>query len=146
MAAKPPLTLGAMIATARKAKPWSPQQLGDAVGMVRQGGKAVSPQFIHLKWMWHMTNVNRQRNCSTRSRKPCICISTSYTVRPERVRLSSTPIRRRTRGRGQRSLAFFGGSKRRSLATGRNSSRSSRRDEVRTRLVAGYALTVTRAR
>ena len=47
MATKPPLTLGEMIATARKAKPWSLQQLGDAVGTVREGGKAVSPQFIN---------------------------------------------------------------------------------------------------
>jgi transcriptional regulator with XRE-family HTH domain len=34
-------------ATARKAKPWSLQRLGDALGTVRKGGKAVSPQFIN---------------------------------------------------------------------------------------------------
>jgi transcriptional regulator with XRE-family HTH domain len=47
MATTSPLTLGEMIFTARKAKLWSLQQLGDALGTVREGGKAVSPQFIN---------------------------------------------------------------------------------------------------
>jgi transcriptional regulator with XRE-family HTH domain len=47
MATKPELTMGLMSATARKAKSWRLQQLGEAVGTVREGGKAVSPQFIN---------------------------------------------------------------------------------------------------
>ena len=47
MARKPQPTLGHMIATARKAKSWSLQQLGDTLDTLRPGGKPVSAQFIN---------------------------------------------------------------------------------------------------
>jgi len=40
-------TLGEIIAEARKAKPWSLRQLGEALGKLRPGSKAVSPQFLN---------------------------------------------------------------------------------------------------
>ena len=42
-----PLTLGAVIAAARKAKAWSLIQFGGAIGTQRAGGKPVSPQFLN---------------------------------------------------------------------------------------------------
>ena len=47
MTQNPEKTLGQIVAEARKAKPWSLRQLGEAMGKHRPGRKPVSPQFLN---------------------------------------------------------------------------------------------------